>query len=47
MPHVITVVRYYSGGKASWGKGGGHGGDLGPRTSLNLFVYLGKGSPWA
>ena len=42
MPHVITVVRYYSGGKASWGKGG-HG-DLGPpRTSLNLlFTWEGQ-----
>ena len=30
MPHVITVVRYYSGGKASWGKEGGTGGTLVP-----------------
>ena len=26
MPHVITVVRYYSGGKASWGERRGDGG---------------------
>ena len=43
MPHVITVVRYYSGGKASWGKGRGHGGGtLVPPYVAKSFVYLGR-----
>ena len=41
MPHVITVVRYYSGGKASWGKRGARG-PWSPPYVAKCFVYLGR-----
>ena len=40
MPHVITVVRYYSGGKASWGER--RGGPWSPPYVAKSFVYLGR-----